>query len=203
VSVINREARRLSHLVENILRFSRLRYQADASSMPERVELVELVGPALDGFRSLATARRMSVQADIPSGLAVIANRDALHHVLLNLLDNAVKYGPAGQRITIAAGQRGENTWIAVEDGGPGVPLTDRERIWEPYVRLQRDLDVRVPGTGIGLAVVAQLVTANGGRAWVEDRPGGGARFVVELKSAPSRVEHPAAAPGASMEVKG
>jgi signal transduction histidine kinase len=201
VSVINREAQRLSHLVENILRFSRLRYTSEAGSVREPIGVAEMVGHVLDGFRALATARRMTVHTEIGQGLAVIANRDALHHVLVNLLDNAVKYGPPGQRIRIAAEPRGKNTWIAVEDAGPGVPLLDRERIWEPYVRLQRDLDAHVPGTGIGLAVVAQLVAANGGRAWVEDGPGGGARFVIELISASCSLDDAAPGAGSRKEV--
>ncbi len=203
VSVINREAQRLSHLVENILRFSRLRYTNEASLLPEPIGVAESVRHVLDGLRPLASARRMTVHTKIDPELTVIADHDALHHVLLNLLDNAVKYGPQGQHIRIAAEPRGNRTRITVEDAGPGVPLSDRERIWEPYVRLERDLDAQVPGTGIGLTVVAQLVAANGGRAWVEDRPGGGARFVIELPSVTAHVDDPAHGTSSRTEVAG
>ena len=200
ISVINREAQRLTHLVENILRFSRLRYTSERSSVREAIGVGDMVAQVLEGFRSLTSARHMTVHADIEPGLAVLANRDALHQVLVNLLDNAVKYGPPGQCIQVAAGRSDHSTWIAVEDTGPGVPAEERERIWEPYLRLQRDVDARVPGTGIGLAVVAQLVATSGGRARVEDRPGGGARFVVELAS-PATAEF--AADAAIREVAG
>ncbi|MGH7505647.1 MAG: sensor histidine kinase [Longimicrobiales bacterium] len=188
VSVINREAQRLTHLVENILRFSRLRRTSERRSAHEAIDVASTVGDIVEAFRPLAGARRMAIHAEIEPGLRLLANRDALNQVLVNLLDNAVKYGPSGQTILIQ-GRRTDGrpegmASIAVQDAGPGVPAADRGRIWEPYLRLERELDARLPGTGIGLAVVAQLVQMNGGRAHVEDAPGGGARFVVELPAA-------------------
>jgi len=92
--------------------------------------------------------------------------------------------------------------WVA--DQGPGVPAEDRLRVWQPYRRLERDAEGATGGSGIGLAVVRDLVELHGGRAWVEDAPGGGARFVVEFPGAtyagpPGEAEaasivHPAAA---------
>jgi signal transduction histidine kinase len=70
---------------------------------------------------------------------------------------------------------------LAVEDQGPGVPVAERERIWQPYHRLARDRKAAGAGTGLGLSVVAELSALLRGKAWVEDAPGGGARFVVEL----------------------
>ncbi|NJD10636.1 MAG: HAMP domain-containing histidine kinase [Gemmatimonadetes bacterium] len=185
VSVINREAQRLTQLVENILLFSRLRYTGETSSVRKSIVVSELVAEVLEGFRSLASARQMTVTARIDPGLGILGDRDALHRVVLNLLDNAAKYGPAGQTIMVTAGRRGPRTWVAVEDEGPGIPAEDRERVWKAYLRLQRSVEAQVPGTGIGLAVVAHLVAAHGGQAWVEDSPGGGARFVIELPSTP------------------
>jgi len=70
---------------------------------------------------------------------------------------------------------------LAVEDQGPGVPVAERERIWQPYHRLARDRKAAGAGTGLGLSVVAELAGLLRGRAWVEDAAGGGARFVVEI----------------------
>ena len=189
VSVINREAQRLTHLVENILRFSRLRRTTEGRSVREAIDVADTIGDILEAFRPLAAGRRMTVHSTIEPRLAVLANRDALKQVLVNLLDNAVKYGPAGQTISVEAGRRAGVAWIAITDQGPGVPAADRARIWEPYLRLERELDARLPGTGIGLAVVAQLVEANGGRASVENATGGGARFVIELPAAAAAAE--------------
>jgi signal transduction histidine kinase len=106
-----------------------------------------------------------------------------LRQILLNLLDNAVKYGPRGQTVRVAAERDDGRTRIAVEDQGPGIPLEDRERVWKGYYRLRREAGSAVAGSGIGLAVVQSLATDMGGRSWIEESVTGGARFVVELES--------------------
>jgi signal transduction histidine kinase len=118
-----------------------------------------------------------------PEGGSVVApvDADALRQMLINLLDNAVKYGPEGQRIAVALAAENGTARVLVDDEGPGVPAGDRERIWERFWRLQRDRGSAVAGTGIGLAVVRELAELHGGRAWVEDAPAGGARFVIEV----------------------
>ena len=81
---------------------------------------------------------------------------------------------------------------ISVEDGGPGIPSRERDRIWRRFYRLARDRESAIAGTGIGLAVVRELTLLQGGRAYVEEGSGGGARFVVELESAAAPEEAPA-----------
>jgi signal transduction histidine kinase len=108
----------------------------------------------------------------------------AVRQILLNLLDNAVKYGRADQTIVITIDRRGSHAVLAVEDEGDGVPLEARGRIWEPYSRLAPAARSAIAGTGIGLAVVRDLAQMHGGTCRVEDSPRGGARFVVELPGA-------------------
>jgi signal transduction histidine kinase len=119
--------------------------------------------------------------ARLPEEAAARIDPDALRQILLNLLDNAVKYGPAGQDVVVAVepGERGVR--LVVEDRGAGVPPRERLRIFERFQRLERDRLSSVAGTGIGLAVVSDLAARMHGRAFVEDAPSGGARFVVEL----------------------
>ena len=182
LGIIDKEVRRLIQLVENVLQFSRAgvaRRRLERETLP----LSTVVCETLDAFRPLAAARGVTLHADIPASVHVSADRSALRQILLNLLDNAVKYGPPGQTVRVdaqAAADAGR-TRIAVEDQGPGVPLEDRERVWEGYYRLRREARSAVAGSGIGLAVVRSLVSELGGTAWVEDAPAGGARFVVEL----------------------
>src|SRR5207237_1342231 len=112
---------------------------------------------------------------------------------LVNLLDNAGKYGPADQTITVGLDAGDGKALIRVEDQGPGIPAAERERIWDRFWRLERDRGSAVAGTGIGLSVVRELVALHGGRAWAEEGRGGtGARFVLELPL----VGQPQAAPG-------
>ncbi|HEU4885870.1 MAG TPA: ATP-binding protein [Longimicrobium sp.] len=80
--------------------------------------------------------------------------------------------------------RRGEAVQLWVMDEGPGIPAAERERIWEPYYRMNREIDRVVGGSGIGLSVVRGLVARHGGRTWMEEAPGGGARFVAEFPAA-------------------
>jgi signal transduction histidine kinase len=123
----------------------------------------------------------MTLQCDVPAGLSVRGDAAALRHVLLNFLDNAAKYGPPTQTVRVAAARYGALVRLTVDDEGPGVPPTEREAIWAPFARLDRDRRGTRPGSGIGLSVVRDLITRQQGRCWVDDAPTGGARFVVEL----------------------
>jgi two-component system, OmpR family, sensor kinase len=120
------------------------------------------------------------------------------------VLDNAVKYGPAGQTITVGleAGEREPWARITVEDEGPGVPAEQRATIWEPFRRLDRDSNSAVAGSGIGLSVVRKLVAGHGGRVAVVEGMVGGARFVIELpRLIPESTPQAAAGPASSSPI--
>ncbi|MDQ3949713.1 MAG: HAMP domain-containing histidine kinase [Gemmatimonadota bacterium] len=188
--IIDQEARRLTYLVENVLSFSRAERKANRiSSAP--TDLEREVREALEMFAPLARSRRATLRSELEYGITLQVDRDALRQVLLNLLDNAVKYGPRGQTVTVGMAAvrengRGRHVRLWVEDQGPGIPAADRDRVWEPYVRLDRDVEGATGGSGIGLAVVRELVALHGGRTWLEDGPaGGGTRVVIELPAMP------------------
>ncbi|MCI0432509.1 MAG: HAMP domain-containing histidine kinase [Gemmatimonadetes bacterium] len=191
IGVIHRESRRLTHLVDNILRFARIRRTWDTGMVREEIDVETAFHELVEGFRPLAASRRMVLALRVEPGLAVVANPDALNQMLTNLVDNAVKYGPAGQRIEMTVARAGGVAVITVDDEGPGVPPAERERVWEAYFRMDRERDSRSPGTGIGLAVVRELVKMHDGSVRIEDAPGGGARFVIELPAVPARERSP------------
>ncbi len=180
-SVISREARRLSHLVDNILQFSRLRRTWGQGMPPDRLELGEAIADGLDSVTPLLEAHDMRLDLSIDPGVWVHANGEALTRVIVNLLDNAIKYGPSGQTIRVGVRRADDVARLSVADEGPGIPVADRERIWKAYRRLDRDVKAQVPGSGIGLSVVSELVSLHGGRVQIDEPPGGGARFIVEL----------------------
>jgi signal transduction histidine kinase len=184
LDIIDQEARRLIRLVENVLQFSRSRVASRQKVTLEAVPLGTAVRETLDAFRPLAAARGAELRADLPPHAAVQADPSALRQILLNLLDNAVKYGPREQTVSVAARPLNGRTRLMVDDQGPGIPKEDRERVWKGFYRLQRESRSAVAGSGIGLAVVRSLATEMGGSAWVEETDTGGARFVVELDSA-------------------
>jgi signal transduction histidine kinase len=180
LEIIDQEARRLGHLVENILQFSRGE-RAATRLAPRRLELGRVVRDQAEKFAPVARARDVRITTELGDGATVLADEEALRQVLLNLVDNAVKYGPPGQEVRIGLERAERTARVFVEDEGPGVPERDRERIWAAWQRLARDERRAIAGTGIGLTVVRDLVRLHGGRAWVEGGRRGGARFVVEL----------------------
>ena len=183
LSIIDQEARRLTHLVENLLHFSRSERQT-AHITPEPTALGPLVQEVIDGFAPLAAARGATLSAVVPPDLVVTADPGAVRQMLLNLLDNAVKYGPAGQEICVGAIRENGVAKLWVDDAGPGIPRGERERVWERFWRLERDRESAVAGSGIGLAVVRELATLHHGRAWIDDKApasGAGTRVVIEL----------------------
>jgi len=184
LDIIDQEARRLIRLVENVLQFSRSGAAARRRVEREAVPLGTAVRETLDAFRPLATARGATLRADVPPDAAVQGDPSALRQILLNLLDNAVKYGPREQTVSVVARTLNGRTRILVDDQGPGIPVEDRERVWKGFYRLHRESRSAVAGSGIGLAVVRSLASDMGGNTWVEETDTGGARFVVELDSA-------------------
>jgi len=197
LAIIDQEARRLTHLVENLLHFSRAERQVTRLS-PERAPLAPLVQQAVEGFAPLAAARGVRVHTDLADGVDASVDVEALRQMLLNLLDNAVKYGPPHQVVSVRLATSNGCARICVDDQGPGIPAADRERVWDRFWRLERDRGSAVAGTGIGLAVVRELVALHGGRAWVEDAPPGaggnggkGVRLVIELPLVAQTAESP------------
>jgi signal transduction histidine kinase len=183
LDIINRESQRLTHLVENVLQFSRA--ERDAVQLaPEPVRIDQLLRDTVDTFQPLARARGARVATVIEDPAHVTVDPNALRQVVLNLLDNALKYGPTGQTVTVTLQLDQAVARVTVDDQGPGVPPADRERIWEPFWRLPREHDSAVGGSGIGLAVVRELVGLHSGTTRVLDAPGGGARFEVRLPGA-------------------
>ncbi len=183
LEIIDQEARRLTHLVENVLQFSRSERHLTRLS-PEPTEIAGQVSDAIEAFAPIAQARKVSVRAELERGIIAPVDRSALRQTLLNLLDNAVKYGPNAQALTVGMTFEHGLVRLWVDDEGPGIEIAQREKIWDPFYRLDRDANSAVAGSGIGLAVVRELVTQHGGRVWVERSKSGGARFVVELPGA-------------------
>ena len=185
LEIVDQEARRLSHLVENILQFSRSE-RGTVRLAPEPRELAPLVRDLVRGFEPLVGRRDVAFALHPAEEATALVDEDALRQILLNLLDNAVKYGPSKQQIVIGLERAERWARLSVDDEGPGIPARERRRIWRSYERLERDRRSAVAGTGIGLAVVRELVALQGGRIHVERGERDGARFVIELPLAES-----------------
>jgi signal transduction histidine kinase len=180
LEIIDREARRLGQLVENVLQFSRGERKV-ASLAKARVELAPLLSEIVDDFESSMNGTPVNIRPQLATGVAAEVDSDAIRQIVLNLLDNAVKYGPKHQLIVMGLEANDSNAVLFVEDEGPGIPEADRKRIFERFHRLERDRQSATAGTGIGLSVVRDLAMRHGGGCRVENGKRTGARFVVEI----------------------
>jgi signal transduction histidine kinase len=203
LGTIDRETLRLTRLVENILHFSRAERGRLADLDREPADLAAETEAVVASFRPLLRPAQAEIEVDAPPGLQAELHRDGFRQVLLNLLDNAVKYGPEGQTVRVTARGRDGTVLLAVEDEGPGIPEGERRAVFEPFRRGRDSLGGVVTGSGIGLSVVREIVAAHDGRVRVEDPEGGrGARFVVEvprLRTVPDeRLRRPPEVPDAA-----
>jgi len=179
LEIIDRESRRLTHLVENLLEFSR-HERGTTKLAPRPQALAPLIHELVQEFRPLVSDRDVRFVTRLEEAVVPV-DEDAFRQVLLNLLDNAVKYGPMRQEIDVASRRIAGYLQITVDDEGPGIPPGERERIWERFHRLDREHEPAQAGTGIGLAVVRELVQLHVVRTRVEAGARGVSRFVVVL----------------------
>jgi signal transduction histidine kinase len=186
LETIHRATLRLESLAGNLLQLARGQADAPALVSGEASVTDQLQAVARD-LDPLAATREVALVVDAVPGLRGRIDTEGIRQVIANLVDNAIKYGPAGQPVRIGARQTAEGLRLWVEDRGPGIPPADRERVWQRFVRLDRDRDSAISGTGIGLAVVREMVARSGGRAWIEDAEPAGTRVVILLPQPASR----------------
>ncbi|MEE8585515.1 MAG: HAMP domain-containing sensor histidine kinase [Acidobacteriota bacterium] len=204
LEIISQEAQRLTHLVDNIIQFSRS-MRRKINLRPRPTDPLPVLREILERFAPLASSTKARLR--LVSGVSkenrcrISVDADALRRIVLNLLDNAIKYGPAGQTVTLDLSRLENRVSIRVTDQGEGIASADRERIWKRFERLLRHRNAAVAGTGIGLSVVRELAEAQGGRAWVEPAEGGGACFVVEFPAL-DKALRPDPDPGEFMDAK-
>ena len=178
LEVIDKEAQRLSHLVDNILQFSRIDRgltKVNIVSYP----IYPLVREIVDQFRVVITEGRLEVTSTVDSSVEVMLDIDAFRQMILNILDNAVKFSPSGEKIGVKLSDDLNGITLSIEDRGPGIPIRSRERIWDPYYRAHAGVKSAVGGTGIGLAIVRELAKLQNIYVFVTEREGGGSKFVI------------------------
>jgi len=180
LAIADRELLRLQHLVEAVLRFTRGPRRDDQPRIA--TDVAAEVRAVVTEFQPLAESREVTFEVLAGGPVPATLQQGAFRQLLLNLLDNAVKYGGDRSVVTVEVStMEGGGARVAVSDSGPGVPPGDRERIWHPFERGEAARAHATGGSGIGLTIVRQIAEDHGGRASVEQAAGGGARFVIDL----------------------
>lgn len=182
-ATIEQEADRLNEIVTDLLDLSLL----NAGNLPLAIALNtadDVVGVALERVEALPGSRRIQAQVESEGGILVgVFDFSHTTRALTNLLENALKYSPAGTPVTLHASRCGDRLRFTVDDAGPGVTPGEEDRIFEPFYRSLRTAD-RVRGTGLGLSIARQLADAQHGSLTYHARDGGGSRFELELPGA-------------------
>jgi PAS domain S-box-containing protein len=179
VDIAQHSSERLQRLISSLLD---LHHLESGQQIEEKkpVDLPLLINEAVEIIAPSAIARHITVEQEILGTLPLIpAEIEMLRRVLVNLLENAIKFSPQRTSVLVAAKQSGASITVWVEDRGPGIPPEHKDRIFSKFIRLKGDSAPK--GHGLGLAFCRLAVQAHGGTIWVEDTPEGGSRFLFTL----------------------
>jgi two-component system phosphate regulon sensor histidine kinase PhoR len=179
VQVIARHAERLKRLTDDLLDLSRLETGVWKPTLGP-VQLAPLGAAVIELYRASADEKQITLGSDVPENLRARADRRALEQILVNLLDNAIKFTPPRGRVTLLGDGLGPAVMLSVVDTGPGIEPQHQPRIFERFYRADAGRSRDQGGTGLGLAIVKHLTQSQGGEVGVESNKGG-SRFWVKL----------------------
>ena len=174
------EVDRLTRLVDTLLQLAR----GDAGTIRlsrERVDLADLARGVVASLGILAEERHQRFQVDAPAPVAVVADRLVLRDAIANIVDNALKYGPADSAVDVAVCRQGDRALITIADQGPGIPIEHRSRIFDRFYRVDEGRSREMGGAGLGLAIAKWAVEANGGTIELVNNAHRGAAFRIAL----------------------
>lgn len=180
VSIAQRSTNRIQRLTNSLLDISRLEAGQQVGNR-QPTDILPIIQDACDLMRPVMENKQQHINLILPSKLnMVLVDADMVRRVIMNLLENASKYSPSGSMVQVGAKDSEEHVQIWVQDDGPGVPATERSRIFEKFTRLSLR-EQTTKGLGLGLAYCKLAVEAHAGRIWVESEPGEGACFIFTL----------------------
>jgi signal transduction histidine kinase len=176
------ETMRLSRLID-MLRELELIDSGELKLSLDDIPVLPVLEKAVNLFKTQAGEKGIGIEVGDPGaiGLAVCVDALRFDELLYNLIENAIKYGPRGGKVVLAARREGSSVLISVDDSGPGIPASERKNVFERFYRMDKSRAQDSGGRGLGLSIAYEIVAAHGGNIHVEDSPLGGARFVVTL----------------------
>ena len=180
---VRKHSDRLAHLIEDLLMVSRLE-SGQATVNLQSLHLAAEVLRVLDDLKRSAEKKKVQLSLAVDPQLHVLADSDLLEQILLNLLENAIKYGSMGGKVSVHAEPYDhDQIRVSISDDGPGIPAESLDRIFERFFRVDKARSRAQGGTGLGLSIVKHIAQTLGGRVWVESRMGEGTTFFFTLKA--------------------
>jgi len=181
LTIINSEADRMSRLISDSLTLSRLENQEQNIGY-EQVNIYNVISNVLSMLDTSAEAKNISItfNAQTPE-MTIEGDEDRIHQLMLNLIDNAIKYTPANGKVTVTLRDEGDNVLISVKDTGIGIAKEHIPRLFERFYRVDKGRSRNMGGTGLGLAIVKHVVMSMNGTIDVDSKLGEGTEFIVHL----------------------
>jgi len=174
------EVERLAHIVESLFALAKLE-AGEAKARWARLDLARLATSTAEQMCLLAEDKGISVRCEAPRPIPVEGDSARLKQVVVNLLDNAIKYTPQGGEVSLAVGASSDKAVLEVADTGIGIPPEEQPHVFERFFRVDKARSRDLGGAGLGLAIVKSICVAHGGKVGVQSSEGRGSRFRVEL----------------------
>ena len=192
LGIIDAHTRRLDAIIDDLLQLARLE-QSQGTVPMDFVDPAELLRGTVDSYRHQAKQNVMDIVTEIVSPLdRIFGNKTLLERAVANLVDNGIKYSPAGTTITLRAEMRGrlhaaDTLRLTVTDQGPGIPPVEQGRVFERFYRIDKNRSRQLGGTGLGLAIVKHVARVHGGSVDLESERGRGSSFILEIPTRQNR----------------
>jgi two-component system phosphate regulon sensor histidine kinase PhoR len=181
LEIISRQIDRMSKIISDMSLLSQIEVEG-FQLRPAKFSLKELIHEMIEQHKGLAAKKGVRVEAAFEAQRdSVVADRDRLTQVFINLIDNAIKFTPEGGQVRLCLSEKPGWLLVSVEDTGIGIPSTDLPRIFERFYTVDKARSRELGGTGLGLSIVKHIVEAHGGEVWVESELGRGSTFSFSL----------------------
>ena len=177
LKIIQRNTDRLDHLIQDLLDISRLE-SGTMKFIPEQADINRLIGEIAETMRSSADLKNIKINVDLEEKIPdLIIDRDRVKQVIMNLINNAIKFSPDGSVVNIRAKKEEDEILFEVQDSGRGIPKNEQTKIFDTFYQVDSGMDRKFGGVGLGLSISRGIVLAHGGRIWAESTVGKGSTF--------------------------
>lgn len=170
---------RMDRLVKNLLNLSAL--ELKESLELEDFSLTDLIGSVLEDFTDVIAARKIRLEINLPENLRILGDKEKIRHVLINILDNAIRYNRERGEIKLGASETKDAVKLSLFNTGPGIPEDDLDKVFEQFYRVEKSRSFQYGGSGLGLTIVRRIVRLHNGSVNMESRPGTWARIRIIL----------------------